>query len=349
MNIFKMNRIKLKSLKSSVFVALFLCVIFILFLSNKFYNLYVFAKTPVDSSVKVKTNINIYSGHSINAISKLLYKKGIVSDSAKFKLLMRVKRLDKKVRAGEYELSCSMTPDKIIEILVNGKAMLHKITIPEGYNINQIAASMAKAGFFLKSDFIKAATDTDCVKRAGIDGNSFEGYLFPDTYFFPMGISSDKIITIMVERFKSKFSYEWENRAKKLHLSIHDVVTLASIIEKETGVFFERPIISSVFHNRLKKNMPLESDPTVIYGIDKFDGNITRKHLAKYTPYNTYRKKGLPIGPIANPGIESIHSVLYPADTNYLYFVSKGDKTHKFSTNYKNHRKAVKKYQLLRR
>lgn len=150
----------------------------------------------------------------------------------------------------------------------------------------------------------------------------------------------------MVKRFWSVFKPEWKNRAKTLGFTIHQVVTLSSIIEKETGAPVERPIISSVFHNRLKRGIRLESDPTVIYGIEDFNGNITRRDLAEDTLYNTYRIKGLPPGPIANAGIESIEAALYPADTRFLYFVSKKDNTHQFSTNLKDHNMAVQKYQL---
>lgn len=153
----------------------------------------------------------------------------------------------------------------------------------------------------------------------------------------------------MLSRFQSVFTKEWENKAEKLGFSIHQIVTLASIIEKETGAPFERPVISSVFHNRLKKGMRLESDPTVIYSIHNFDGNITRAHLNEHTPYNTYKIRGLPPGPIANPGKEAMEAALFPADTPYLYFVSKRDRTHKFSTNITEHNRAVRKYQILRR
>jgi UPF0755 protein len=152
----------------------------------------------------------------------------------------------------------------------------------------------------------------------------------------------------MVNRFRSVFKPEWKDQGQTYGFTIHQVIILASIIEKETGVASERPIISSVFHNRLKKRMRLESDPTVIYGIKNFNGNLTRKHLATITPYNTYRIRGLPQGPIANPGLESMHAALYPANTPYIYFVSKKNKTHQFSTNLKDHNKAVRKYQLRR-
>jgi UPF0755 protein len=152
----------------------------------------------------------------------------------------------------------------------------------------------------------------------------------------------------MVRRFRHFFTDDWKKQAEKLGLSIHQVVTLASIIEKETGAGDERPIIASVFHNRLKKGMRLESDPTVIYGIKDFDGNITRRHLVTPNPYNTYIIKGLPPGPIANPGLKALEAALFPDDTRFLYFVSKKDGSHQFSTSLKDHNRAVRKYQISR-
>ena len=156
----------------------------------------------------------------------------------------------------------------------------------------------------------------------------------------------ENIISAMVENFKSVFTPEWEKRAEELGFSVHEIITLASIIEKETGAEDERGLISSVFHNRLKRGMRLETDPTVIYGIKNFDGNITRKNLSELTPYNTYKIKGLPPGPIAGPGYESIKAALYPAETDFFFFVSKNDGTHIFSSNFKEHNMAVQKYQV---
>jgi UPF0755 protein len=278
----------------------------------------------------------------------MLYEKRLIQSPFRFNLIARYKGYDKKLQAGEYLLSSSVSPIKLLEKLVNGEVKLHKITIPEGYNINQIAELAADAGFGEKTEFIAAATNAAFVREKGIEADTFEGYLFPDTYFFPRGTNSRKIIATMVDRFRTVFKPEWKDQGQTHGFTIHQVITLASIIEKETGVASERPIISSVFHNRLKKRMRLESDPTVIYGIKNFNGNLTRKHLATTTPYNTYRIKGLPRGPIANPGLESMHAALYPANTPYIYFVSKKDKTHQFSTNLKDHNKAVRKYQLRR-
>ncbi|MEA3416998.1 MAG: endolytic transglycosylase MltG [Thermodesulfobacteriota bacterium] len=300
-------------------------------------------RANADNSKKL---VVILPGQNLSTIASYLNNTGIIKNPIKFKLLARIKGCDKKIKAGEYLLSSSMPPIKILETMASGKVCLYKITIPEGYNLKQVASIIAKAKLCAKADFLKAAINSSFVYNQGINAETFEGYLFPETYYFPKNITPKKIIDAMVEQFRSIFTPEWEKRAKDLNLSIHQVVTLASIIEKETGVSFERPVISSVFHNRLKKRMRLESDPTVIYGLKNFDGNITRKHLTAKTPYNTYTIKGLPPGPIANPGSKAIKAALYPADTDFLYFVSKKDKTHKFSTNIKDHNKAVRRYQL---
>lgn len=262
--------------------------------------------------------------------------------------MARIKGFDKHLKAGEYLLSASMPPRRILEIMVKGAVNLHKLTVPEGYNIFQIAELVEIAKFGTRTEFIEKVSDKALLSANGIEAETFEGYLFPDTYFFPRDVAMEQIISAMVNRFRSVFTSEWIARSKSLGFSVHQIVTLASIIEKETGASFERPIISSVFHNRLKKKMRLESDPTVIYGIKNFDGNLTRKHLATITPYNTYRIKGLPEGPIANPGRASLEAALYPENTVFIYFVSKKDSTHHFSTSLKEHNRAVRKYQMNR-
>lgn len=296
-----------------------------------------------DNSNKV---VVIMPGQNLSTIVNYLNNTGMIKNPVKFKLLARIKGCDKKIKAGEYLLSSSMSPIQILKTMASGKVLLYKITIPEGYNLKQVASIIAKTKLGTEEDFLRAATDSSLVHKHGINAKTFEGYLFPETYHFPKDITPEKIIAAMVERFRLIFNQKWEKQAKDLNLSIHQVITLASIIEKETGVSLEQPVISSVFHNRLKKRMRLESDPTVIYGLKNFDGNITQKHLAAQTPYNTYTIKGLPPGPIANPGSKAIEAALYPSETDFLYFVSKKDRTHKFSTNIKDHNKAVRKYQL---
>ena len=308
-----------------------------------------FADTPANPGVSNNFTINVRPGQSLKAIADTLRQENIIRNSLKFITIARIKGYDKRMKAGEYILSAAMPPRQILEIMVKGTVKLYKLTVPEGYNLDQIAEVVENAKFGTRSQFLKAATDADLTKKYGLEADTFEGYLFPDTYFFPKHVSVEKIISSMLNRFRSVFSAEWKTRADNLGFTVHQIVTLASIIEKETGAPFERPIISSVFHNRLKKNMRLESDPTVIYGIENFDGNITRKHLLTRTPYNTYTIKGLPAGPIANPGRHSIEAALYPQETAFIYFVSKKDSTHHFSTNFKEHNRAVRKYQLGRK
>ena len=324
-------------------------IVLLLFLASAyiFMDLLFYADIPTGGD-PVKKVVLVHPGQGFAVTTLKLQEMGIIHSPLKFKLLALIKRQDKRVKAGEYLFSSAMTPNHILNTLVSGKVQLHRFTVPEGYNLSQVASVVAIAGFGTETDFLKAAYDPRLAKQLEIDGEPFEGYLFPDTYYFPKGETPEKIISTMVKRFWIVFKPLWKDRADQSGLSIHQVVTLASIIEKETGAPSERPLISSVFHNRMKKRMRLESDPTVIYGITDFDGNLTRKHLSTKTPYNTYRIRGLPPGPIANPGAKALEAALYPAATRFLYFVSKKDRTHKFSTNIKDHNKAVRKYQLRR-
>lgn len=307
-----------------------------------------YVNRPADSD-GLQTTFVIQAGDTFDELATRLKTAGIITDRARFKLYSRIKGYDKQLKAGEYRLSAVMTPIQILDALVQGKSVLYRLTIPEGYTIIQIAEEAARHNLGQKDDFIKLATDPLVAKSFDIEAQTLEGYLFPDTYYFPKDVLSKTIIAKMVSHFKSQFQPHWYQRAQKLKLSVHQIITLASIIEKETGAPSERSIIASVFHNRLRKKMRLESDPTVIYGIQDFDGNIKRHHLKQATPYNTYKIRGLPPGPIANPGSAAIDAALYPDQTDYLFFVAKKDGTHHFSTNIKEHNRAVRKYQLRRR
>ena len=333
------------TLKRTISIISAALLVALLIFFGVYLNLILYSDKPASNN-SLKEIFIVDRGQKFIVTAEKLYKTGLIKHPLKFRLLARLKRLDKRIQAGEYLLSPSMSPNIILETMARGKVNLHKITIPEGSSIYQIAAIAAEAGFSVKTALIQAATDAEFAHKKAIDGDTFEGYLFPDTYYFPKDETAHKIISTMVERFWTKFKPEWIIRAQELGFTIHQVVILASIIEKETGAAFERPLISSVFHNRIIRNMRLESDPTVIYGIENFDGNLTRKHLRTPTPYNTYKKKGLPFGPITNPGLASLQAALYPADTDYLFFVSKRDTTHQFSTNLKDHNKAIRKYQL---
>ena len=311
------------------------------------YSLNRYASTPADMDADSRIFV-VSTGQGVSEIAGRLASEGLIVHPHGFRLFARINGLDKKIKTGEYSLSAAMSPSEILDKLISGKVLLYRLTIPEGYTMSQIADLVGSSGIAERDDFIRALSDRRLLEEQKIEADSFEGYLFPDTYFFPKNTPAEKIIDVLVTRFRAVFTPERLKRAVELGLTVHEVVTLASIIEKETGVPQERPIIASVFHNRLKRGMRLESDPTVIYGIKDFDGNITRKDLATPTAYNTYRIKGLPPGPIANPGEKAIEAALYPADTAYIYFVARRDGTHHFSTNIRDHNRAVAKYQLRR-
>ena len=329
-----------------IIVSIFVLFAFLISCGLFFYlELTSFIKKPVNPSA-VEKIFTIKPGQSLAVIAKNLEEESIISNRTYFTLFTKIKKAGKNLQAGEYLLSASKSPDQILKILIKGKVRLYRITLPEGLNIKEVAGLVEKANFCNITKFVDLCHNKSFILSLGIQSTTLEGWVFPDTYFFPKDTSCEDIITTMVTRFKIIFTEQWKARAKTLGFSVHDIVTLASIIEKETGDASERPLISSVFHNRLKKNMRLESDPTVIYGIKNFDGNIKRKHLKMVTPYNTYQIKGLPMGPIANPGAKSLQAALYPAQTGYLFFVSKKDTTHQFSKTIQEHNQAVKKYQL---
>ncbi|MDJ0785083.1 MAG: endolytic transglycosylase MltG [Desulfosarcinaceae bacterium] len=307
-----------------------------------------YARTPISADTTPRA-VRIPPGTGFQAACDLLVEQGLVRHPRRFKLLARLRGLDKQLKAGNYRIAPNQSPEALLAVLVSGREHLHRLTIPEGYTLKQIADAVAAAGFGDADGFLEMVSDPKVVKSFGLSAETLEGYLFPDTYLFPEEADHGVIATSMVKRFRDQFSAEWRERAEALKMSVHEVVTLASIIEKETGDPAERPLISSVFHNRLKRGMRLETDPTVIYGIKDFDGNLTRKHLRTRTPYNTYKIKGLPPGPIASPGAKAIEAALYPAQSDYLYFVSRKDTTHQFSTNINDHNKAVRKYQLRRK
>ncbi len=241
-----------------------------------------------------------------------------------------------------------MLPLDVLDALVKGQAKQHLVTIPEGYTLSQIAQLLEDLNLVEKKGFLQKASSPAFINVLGLSevaGTTLEGYLFPDTYHVFREMDPEEVIQMMIHQFKKVFGPDLVHRASELGISEKDAVILASIIEKETSLPEEKPLISAVFHNRLKRNIPLQSDPTVIYGIKNFDGNLTKEHLLKQTPYNTYIVAGLPPTPICNPGKESLLAALYPAPVPYLYFVSKNDGSHYFSSEIEEHNRAVWKYQ----
>lgn len=287
-------------------------------------------------------------GQGLNRITADLAEKGLINNQTLFKLYARYKQAAGRLKAGEYRLSPQLTPVQILDLLLRGKVVRYRITIPEGLNMDEIAGRVAQAGFCKAETFSGLCRDIAFIKALNIPSHTLEGFLFPNTYFFPKGTTCREIIKKMVATFFNVYTSEWQVRTKKIGFTMQQIVTLASMIEKETGDASERPLISSVFHNRLKRKMRLECDPTVIYGDKDFKGRIRKRHLRRKTPYNTYQIFGLPKGPIANPGAKSIEAALYPDESDYLFFVSRNDTTHHFSKNLREHNRAVRKYQLNR-
>jgi UPF0755 protein len=287
----------------------------------------------------------IPEGATFQQVAGVLEREGLIKSRAAFVLLGKAQTAERKIHPGEYELHAAMPPKDILARLLAGRVVLHPVTIPEGYTIVQIADVLAQQRIADRTEFLRAAKDRAFIQTLGISAETLEGYLYPDTYRFPRPTPAKEVARAMVARFGQIFTDELRARAADLQLTVHQVLTLASVIEKETGAGDERPQISSVFHNRLKKRIPLQSDPTVIYGLTNFDGNLHKKDLSHPSPYNTYRWTGLPPGPIASPGAESIRAALYPAPSAYLYFVSRNDGTHQFSATLVEHNKAVEKYQ----
>ncbi len=288
----------------------------------------------------------INRGESVSAVARRLEGFNIIRSRFLLKIANRIWGRKRTIKAGEYELSPSMSPHAILDTLVARKVKLHTVVIPEGLRATEIGALLEAKGIVNAAEFAAETVGTSAIgKKLGMPENNMEGYLFPETYALEKGQRVEDILRTMVEEFNDHFQEDWQKRAAEMGMSIQEAVTLASLIEKETGDPAERPWIASVFHNRLRNGMKLQCDPTVIYGIANFDGNITRKDLLKPHPWNTYVIGGLPPTPIANPGAESLRAALWPADTDYLYFVSRNDGTHLFSETYAAHARAVRRFQ----
>lgn len=315
--------------------AVFLAVVYVHF----------FAPASFERHSKVVT---IQAGTAFSEVARILESKGVIRDRRSFYLLARIQEAIPKVKAGEYEVHTSMTPSEVLGKLIRGDVIKYPITIPEGFNLFQIGEVLEKAGVSSQRRFLDRAQDPLLIAALGLDGASLEGYLFPDTYNFPRGYGEEPVIRQMVSRFQAVYA-PLEKKAQEMGLSRKDVVILASMIEKEAMDDQERRLISAVFHNRLQRGMALQSDPTAVYGVkrekSRGDNRISRQDLLKKTPYNTYQIVGLPKGPIANPGVKSLQAVLNPAEVNYLYFVSRNDRTHYFSSTLEEHNRAVDRYQ----
>jgi UPF0755 protein len=290
--------------------------------------------------------VTIPKGATVSQVGGILEDEGVISSRLVFKLVSLIRGEQKNIKAGDYALKTGSDAGDVLDQLISGKTLMFSLTVPEGYDMFQVAELFEKLGVCPKDDFLNLAKDPRFLKEMGVEGQSVEGYLFPDTYFLRYAEKGDAkyIIRKMVQRFTQVYDKYVRPTADQYSWSTVQVLTLASLVEKEARAS-EHALVSAVFHNRLRKNMPLQSDPTVIYGIKPMGSKITRADLNRKHPYNTYQNAGLPPGPIANPGKASLVAAVQPDDVDYLYFVAKNDGTHQFSPNLKEHNHWVDLYQ----
>jgi UPF0755 protein len=293
--------------------------------------------------------VNIPRGTPFAQVVNLLDQNGLLRSRLFFRGLGYFYNASQRVKAGEYEFTRAMPPGEILRKLVEGDVKKHPVVLPEGFTVSKIAARLAAEGLVEEKEFLRLARDKKFLATLNIPGTSVEGFLFPDTYTFERGLDAGAILAKMAGQFRAKVTAEMMAKAEAQKFTLLEWVTLASIIEKETGRKEEMPLVSAVFRNRLRIKMPLQSDPTVIYGIENFDGNLTRRHLERQNPYNSYLNRGLPPGPICNPGMDALTATLNPAPVHYFYFVSRNDGSHQFSATLAEHSRYVRKYQIMRK
>jgi UPF0755 protein len=289
--------------------------------------------------------VRIAAGSDLRQIAQTLADAGVVASPRAFVLAARIGGLDRRLHPGDYRLDPGMSLPSLLRALLEGRGRTAVVTIPEGWRIEQIAERLAASGVCGREAFLAAARNPALLSELAIPGPSAEGFLFPETYTLPLPADPPEVLRAMRRQFGKVWGELTANAPPPAPLLLA-TVTLASIVERETSTPEERPLVAAVFRNRLRLGMPLQADPTVIYGIDGFDGNIRRRDLAAPNPYNTYVTRGLPPGPISNPGRDSLAAALAPAPVDFLYFVSRNDGTHQFSRSLAEHNRAVQRFQV---
>jgi UPF0755 protein len=316
-------------------------------LAYEAFDFFRFAKTGVGSSQDTQV-FEVPSGQPMAKIAARLKAANLISNEFKFRLYAKLTSQDRHVKKGEYQLDRGMSPQAILDMIGSGKSIQYAVTFPEGSNIYDMAEILDQAHFFKPGEFLKLVRDPALVKKVtGTNAPSLEGYLYPETYNLTKYTTAKELVNNMVENFDNVYK---SLGTPAVPMARHELVTLASVVEKESGAPSERPLIASVFFNRLKKRMPLQSDPTILYGIIDLTGkptdNITKADILRPSRYNTYTVKALPYGPISNPGREALAAVVKPPNTEFLYFVSRNNGTSVFTKTYEEHLKAVKQFQL---
>lgn len=293
--------------------------------------------------------VEIPPGASTAEIGRRLVDDGIVSDTLTFRAALWWTGASRRLKAGEYRFESAMPAVEVVERVARGEVYQRRITFPEGLTIREMADIFEKNGFGSASAFIQSARDASAITDLDPEATDLEGYLFPDTYALPRNTMAARLVRLMVDRFRMAFTDELRRAAAASGLTVRQIVTLASLIEKETAKGEERPRVAAVYMNRLKRGMPLQADPTVIYALQKagrYDGNIRRDDLGIESPYNTYQRTGLPPGPIAAPGRASLEAAVNPAAVDHLYFVSRNDGGHVFADTLAEHNANVRKFQI---
>ena len=295
------------------------------------------------------SKVSVITGSTLGEISKQLYEKKIISNEQMFRWAVQVMGKEKEIPVGTFQLVDTQSNYDIIKQLVYGSPELIKVRLLEGWSVKKIAAHLNKVMGFEPDEILDISKDYHFLKKHNIKASTIEGYLFPDTYLFFNGDTPTSVLDNVVSEYKTFWKDAFRNRARELNMTEHEVVTLASIIEGEAIYDKERPTISGVYHNRLNRGMRLQADPTIQYIIDDGPRRLLNRDLRIDSPYNTYKNKGLPPGPINSPGAQSLKAALYPEANEYLFFVARGDGYHTFTTNEKDHNNAKKQLQKLRR
>ena len=331
---------KLPLSKKYRFQLLLVIALFLLFLLARFG---LFLVNPPGTGINVQI-LDFGQGQPLKKFALTLERQKIVGSAGLFLLYARLRGDDGRVKAGYYQLNDGMKPGEILRRMVAGEVYQLRFTVPEGYSIYQVAELLAGRRLFERDEFLRECFSTPLLRELGISGKSVEGYLYPSTYDMTPGMTPAELIRLMTAQFEKVFEREFADRVKEKALTKREIIILASMIEKEAVRPEERPLIASVFRNRMRRGMPLQSDPTAVYGVRAFAGNVTKNDISRVTPYNTYLIGGLPPGPIGNPGNGAIEAAINPATTRYLYFVAKKDGSHYFSTSLDEHNSAVRKY-----
>lgn len=303
---------------------------------------------PTPAARAGATTVEISPNQGLFGIAERLAAAGVVRSPTAFAVLAMLRGSARRLKAGEYEFPPNATAPAILDQIEDGRVIQHTVVFPEGGSVAELAELLDQRGLAVAEDVQRVARDPAVLRALGIDAPSLEGYVFPDTYQVVRGAPPEELLARMAQRVRAKVTPELLDRASARGLTRHQLLTLASIIEREAVVRDEMPLISAVFWNRLQRDMPLQADPTVQYAVGNDRRALTRADLEVNSPYNTYRRTGLPPGPIASPGLAAIEAALRPAPVTYLYFVSIDDRRHFFSTTIAEHNAAVHRYRLAR-